>query len=255
MIYEHVFGPKHLHMFVHGDKLAGLRCLHPASTDTDDHKECIGVPLESNFTMEQQQLDLFRDREPLSERSPTGALLTVCRLMYSEAIDTLYRTSTLHFSNFVSICVFPRTVIPHHLDNVRHVRLSLALHTSWDGLCANLHDAFGGVWSGWDGGDGVGDTPWECVWAVVASMRSLHTLIVTLQINPGHRPGIPWWDKQEDLGDFETPLFKPLRQITFCNYFLLRVNWPSRGQNFDGYPFRLQRFTSQARTSSGHASP
>jgi hypothetical protein len=101
---------------------------------------------------------------------------------YAEAVDILYRTSNLYFSNFLSICVFPRTVISHHLDNVRHLRLWLTLHWREDGLVANFHNTFGGVWPGWNGGAGEGDTPWECVWAVVASMRSLHTLIVTLQV-------------------------------------------------------------------------
>ncbi|ETS77082.1 hypothetical protein PFICI_10956 [Pestalotiopsis fici W106-1] len=250
MIYEHVFGPKHLHMFIHDKKLAGLRCLEPTSTDTSDHEKCIGLPLETNFTMEQEQLDLFRDRQPLSERSPVGALLTACRLIYSEAVDVLYRTSTIHFSNIVSICVFPRTVIPHHLDNVRHVRLSLFLEWRRDGLVTKSHNAFGGVWPGWDGGIGHGDTPWECVWAVVASMRSLHTLVVTIHIL-GFRARRDELSRQgTQLDDFETPLFEPLKQISPCNYFLLRVSWPSSGQQFDEYPFRLERFVEPDRMQS-----
>jgi hypothetical protein len=81
MIYEHAYGPKHVHIFVHENKLAGLRCLEPTSIDPDDHEKCIGLPLESNFTMRQEQLDLFHDRGTFSEAGTVGTLLTVCRLM------------------------------------------------------------------------------------------------------------------------------------------------------------------------------
>lgn len=151
----------------------------------------------------------------------------------------------------MSICVFPRTVISHHLDNVRHLRLSLTLHWREDGLVANFHNTFGGVWPGWNGGAGEGDTPWECVWAVVASMRSLHTLIVTLQIPVlGWQHQTPLFPQDPEIRDFETPLFEPLKEITCCNYFLLRVNWPSFGQKFDEYPFRLERYTKSKRNQS-----
>ena len=153
--------------------------------------------------------------------------------------------SVLHFSNLISICVFPRAVLSHHIKNVYHLRLSLTLFVTHGMLQAYVHNSFSREWAGWVGELAAGETTWNCVWDVVREMRSLHTALVTIEIDPRFQHCTDdrhWLDTLPE--DFETSLFEPIKQIT-CNHFYLQVNWPARGPETHQYPFQLERITNR----------
>ncbi|KAK9782644.1 hypothetical protein SCAR479_00987 [Seiridium cardinale] len=167
------------------------------------------------------------------------ALLTACRTIYLEAIDVLYWTHNLHFSTMISMSIFPRVMIPHHLELLRHVRLSLSLFVRGNEIHSYLHNSFSQDWPGWDEASAPGDTPWDGAWKAIGELKSLRTLLVTLEVTPDNKQYriCPWYRSMPK--DFETQLFQPLKQIT-CDDFLVRVNWPHIAQDTPAYPFRLE---------------
>lgn len=134
--------------------------------------------------------------------------------------------------------MFPRAIIPHHLDVLQHIKLSLALFKRGDIIHAYFNNAFSRNWQGWDEASAAGDTPWQCTWNAIAELRALHTLSVTLEVSPEDHDAL--WSRSMPA-DFETLLFQPMRQVV-CEDFTVRVNWPCTGNMFEGCPFRLERF-------------
>ncbi|KAK8004628.1 glutamate-cysteine ligase catalytic subunit [Apiospora arundinis] len=269
-IYDHVFGHRHLHIFVYERRLVCLACLDPTAVEPEAHEPCIGMSLSgsqrpwSDEGLKQQQQQP-QQLAPSSDSSSSdglekkdcqglAALLTVCRTMYFEMADSLYRTHVFHFSNLISMTVFPRQMIPRHCNMVHHVRIDLSLlahGTEPDGLYCFIHNSFSDKWSEWgeeeDGETAGNDTPWEYAWGAIASLKSLRTLRVTIELTCN-----------KDLARnsialcLERSIFQPLRKVTASNDFLLRVNWPAPSateeeeQLESEYPFRIERFAPKA---------
>ncbi|KAK8034193.1 hypothetical protein PG993_009188 [Apiospora rasikravindrae] len=258
-VYEHVFGYRHLHIFIYEQRLVCLLCQNPTATDPGDHEGCIGMSMSKSKRPWND--DAFKQvpSSPASEkkRQHLAALLTVCHTMYLETVDDLYRSHVFHFSNIISMAVFPREIIPHYRDMLHHVRIDLFLLTrgSADELYIFIHNSFSQKWPSWEdeaGGNAGDETPWECAWGAIAGLTSLHTLRVTIEVTRprGDYDDTDDWLHQGMSATFEKSLFEPLTKIT-CNNFLLRVNWPAppmtdKSQQEPGYPFRIERFTSRA---------
>ncbi|KAK7935941.1 hypothetical protein PG985_001436 [Apiospora marii] len=266
-IYDCVFGCRHLHIFIYEKKLVCLVCQHPAARDPDEHTECIGMSM-SKSKRPWNDDGIKQQRSPLApdeKRQHLSALLTVCRTMYLETADSLYRTHTFHFSNIVSLLVFPRETIPHHRALLRDLRIDLFLlanrsrdPSTPDKLYIFLHNSLGEKWDKWDkeaaAAASGGKTPWECAWAAVAELPSLRTLTVSLEIsNPSGEDGR--LVRQSMSADTERALLGPLARVT-CRDYTLRVNWPApetaldtaeeeEGRPKPAYPFRIERFTSK----------
>jgi hypothetical protein len=146
----------------------------------------------------------------------------------------------------VSIIVFPRAIIIHHLEYLHHVRLSLALYGNGSNMRVHFNNCFSRKWPGWDDGSVPGDTPWECLWSVIKDFKSLHTLTVTLEASGPHWHKTPHWARSIAAGA-EMLLFNPMKQVT-CNDFLLRVNWTPAESILNECPFRIECFTEEAET-------
>ncbi|KAH8649100.1 hypothetical protein BX600DRAFT_110196 [Xylariales sp. PMI_506] len=243
IVYEYVFGSRYLHMFVYEQKLVSLPCRNPGMLDSTSHEVCIGMPMSESpgygwdpKSVQQKQSNSNHEHHTIC------ALLTVCRTIYKEAVDALYRTHNFHFNNLISITVFPRAMLRQHLDAVHHIRISLALFIDGNQLYAYLNNSFSRTWPGWDETKAPGDTPWQCAWSTIRDMKSLHTLVVTLEVNPYSRMRKDQHWTASMAADFETLLFQPLKEVT-CNDFLLRVNWPLiESSKLQKYPFRIERF-------------
>lgn len=162
-----------------------------------------------------------------------------------------------HFSNIVSLTVFPREIIPRHRAMIHHLRIDLFLlasdSTMHGELYILLHNSLSQKWTDWDeeaaAAGGGGDTPWQCAWGAVAELTSLHTLVLTIEIS-APRGNKGYLTRQSMSAGLEKWLFEPLVKVT-CNDFLLRVNWsaPSLATEEDqpkpAYPFRIKRFASK----------
>ncbi|KAK8113486.1 hypothetical protein PG984_014012 [Apiospora sp. TS-2023a] len=257
-IYDHVFGYRHLHIFIYEQKLVCLVCQNPTAVDPDDHEECIGMSMSrSKIPWSDDGIKRRAPSAPDKKRQHLSALLAVCRTMYLETVESLYRTHTFHFSNIVSLTVFPREIIPRHRALLHHLRIDLLLlgnasGTSHDELYIFLHNSLSQKWTDWDEASssdagGGGDTPWECAWGAVAELTSLHTLVVTIEISTPSTGS----SNLDMAAGLEKWLFEPLAKVT-CNDFLLRVNWsappmtPDIDQAEPEYPFRVERFTSKS---------
>ncbi|KAK7967896.1 uncharacterized protein PG986_002173 [Apiospora aurea] len=255
-VYEHVFGYGHLHIFIYEQRLVCLLCQNPTAVGPDGHDVCIGMSM-SRFKRPWND-DAFKQLPPNpasdKKRQHLSALLTVCRTMYLETVDTLYRSHVFHFSNIISMAVFPREIVPRHRDMLHHLRIDLSLLACGraDELYIFIHNSFSQKWPAWDDDDGAGgdageETPWECAWG---AHRGAHTLIVTIEITRprGDHDDTDNWARPGVSASLETSLFEPLTKIV-CNDFLLRVNWPVpapiEGQWGPDYSFRIERFTSR----------
>ncbi|KAK7963452.1 hypothetical protein PG988_010426 [Apiospora saccharicola] len=256
-IYDGVFGYRHLHIFIYEQKLVCLVCQHPTAVDPDEHEECIGMSMSRSkrpWNDDGVKQRVLPPSAPDRKRQHLSALLTVCRTMYLETADSLYRTHIFHFSNIVSLTVFPREIIPRHRAMLHHLRIDLFLlgnasGTSHDQLCIFLHNSLSEKWTAWDeaaGGESSGgDTPWECAWGAVAELTALHTLVVAIEISTPKSGAVRM------SASLEKWLFEPLAKVT-CNDFLLRVNWSAPPATTDGGqaepkdPFRVERFTSKS---------
>ncbi|KAH6646912.1 hypothetical protein BKA67DRAFT_419038 [Truncatella angustata] len=249
MIYGYIVGEGNLHIFVYEQNLVTLRCLNPASLGLTGHETCIGMPNTDSPPGINWKYKEVQERTASEEKRHVGALLTVCRTIYLESVDTLYRTHILHFNNMISITTFPRAMIPRHLEALHHVRLFLALHGRGKHMSAYFHNSFSRNWPGWDAASAPGDTPWASVWAAMAELKSLHTLVVTLELkpSPSHRVVKDPDRCREVTIEDETLLLDPTKEVT-CNDFLLRVNWPSTGNCLKKYPFRIERYTQDTKT-------
>ncbi|KAI2777673.1 hypothetical protein F4815DRAFT_282275 [Daldinia loculata] len=244
MIYEYVFGCGDLHIFIYEQKLISMLCRNPTATGIDGHESCISMPMSRSTGMNWNP-DTIRERLASPNTRHVSALLAVCCTIYLESVDILYKSHVLHFSNLFSVSVFPRAIIPHHLDMLHHVRLSLALFNRGTMIHVYFNNSFSRSWPGWDEKSLSGDTPWHCAWNAIGELKSLHTLLVTLEVlREDHQREEPHWHRSMP-SDFETSLFQPMKQVS-CGDFLLRVNWPSTGKPLDEYPFRIEHFTYAA---------
>ncbi|KAI8963568.1 hypothetical protein F5Y11DRAFT_346381 [Daldinia sp. FL1419] len=244
IIYEYVFECKDLHIFIYEQQLVSMLCKNPTAIGIDGHENCIGMPMSRSPGMGWNQ-DAIQERLSPSNKRHVSALLAVCCAIYLESVDILYERYTLHFSNLFSISVFPRAMIPHHLDMLHHVRLSLALFNRGTMIHAYFNNSFSRSWPGWDEGSLSGDTPWDCAWNAIGELTSLHSLLVTIEVlREDHGREDPHWHRSMS-SDFEASLLQPMKQVK-CDNFLLRVNWPSTRSplTLDEYPFQIQRFTS-----------
>ncbi|KAK8065198.1 hypothetical protein PG997_011945 [Apiospora hydei] len=245
-VYEHVFGYRHLHIFIYQQQLVCLLCQNPTAVDPDGHELCIGMSMSQSKRPWNDDAFKHLPPNPASEktRQHLSALLTVCRTMYLETVDSLYRSHVFHFSNIISMAVFPREIVPRHRDMLHHLRIDLSLLARGraDELYIFIHNSFSQKWPAWDddgaGGNAGEETPWECAWGAIAGLTSLHTLITEGDHDDTSRLGVS--------ASLEKSLFEPLTKIN-CNDFLLRVNWPAppptEDQSGPDYSFRIERFT------------
>ncbi|OTB02096.1 hypothetical protein M426DRAFT_205344 [Hypoxylon sp. CI-4A] len=239
IIYEYVFGHRNLHIFIYEQKLVSLFCQNPTAAGLDGHEACIGMSMSQIPGTEWWKPEGIRERLMAGVMHHNAALLTTCRTIYHESIDVLYETHVLHFSNLFAISAFPQAFLPHHLHLLRHIRLSLTLFNRNNVIHAYFNNAFSRSWPGWDGSNASGGTPWQCAWSAVGGLKSLQTLLVTLEVmRDDHQPGDLHWSRSMPE-DFETAILEPMKQVV-CEDFLLRVNWPSTGNDFREYPFRIE---------------
>ncbi|KAI1479648.1 hypothetical protein F4774DRAFT_122196 [Daldinia eschscholtzii] len=239
MIYEYVFGSTELHILVHNQKLVTVPCIDPPATDSAGHEHCVHLPLDRPPGMDWPEGSSIAQISPTDKRRGR-AILSVCSAIYLEAVDILYKRHTFRFNSIFSFIVFPRAMLPHHANLLHHVRLALALFVQDNMISVHFNNAFSRAWPGWDQDYISGDTPWQCTWNAMAELKSLHTLVVTLDVRSGIPPDGS--TLHESLpSDFEVSLFEPMKQVS-CPDFLLRVNWTSTGIPLDDYPFRIERF-------------
>lgn len=142
-------------------------------------------------------------------RSPS-ALLFVCRQVYSEAINIFFSTNTFfmnsEFNN--NIEYMPRLLLKQRIDMIRSIRFMWEI---WgDAPIVPSSKSCHGEWFKYN--------RWVRTWGVLASMKSLQSLLVLLRVRSYRWDGIS--PTAMEL------LLEPIRKVTTPKRFTLDIGLP-----------------------------
>ena len=201
-IYKDVLGGFVCHVWPHGTSV----CRENGKWAPDSGLSCFcGPPILENL----QNISELRH---LGARSTTTSFLRSCRRVYSEAIDFLYRDNTFEVLDAAGFTAFSVSVLPHRFDKICSMRVGQQITATFLDSCMlnklSSHRISHCYASAWE----------EC-WDLIANMKSLRELFVTLCSDRG-RP----FSKAE-----EEKLLAPLNRVSKPQTWQLFVNWPSIG--------------------------
>jgi len=206
-IYQEVLAPggRELHLANADRRLCSMRC----TVDTERlpqtpgwRHECWGVPRQDG-TYKSHLHNAPPDEKLLS-------LLCTCRLIYSEAIDILYTENTFNVRKSRTVVELPGTILPHRFHSIRSLHIDTVFDYPWPQTTLPFP-----YWP-----PDVPDT-WPMAWKVIAKMRGLRNLRVSLSQYDIH-------GSEEDMDDESVlNILRPLQAVKVPT-FVVEFFWPVR---------------------------
>ena len=166
-VYRDVLGGNVCHIWPHGTSL----CHDIGQLAPNTRLSCFcGPPILENL----QNISELRH---LGNRSAATSFLRSCRRIYSEAIEVLYSDNTFEILDAAGFVAFSVSVLPHRFDKICSLRLGQQV-TTIIGSCLIKGPCTHGC-------SPPNTTVWEQCWDLIANMRNLQELFVTLRNDRG----------------------------------------------------------------------
>ncbi|KAI9700079.1 MAG: hypothetical protein M1836_002613 [Candelina mexicana] len=139
-------------------------------------------------------------------------LLRTCRIIYSEAIKTVYSQNIFDFDDLDTLIHFPVTVLPQRWNAIRSLRLAWAFSQPF-----RMEYGASFTYTSFPPSD---NTTWLKACHVITTMTGLRNLTLNFHVDF-------WWRKISPERTFESVMssLQPLRGVKVEGTFLVRVPW------------------------------
>ncbi|KAL2071917.1 hypothetical protein VTL71DRAFT_13152 [Oculimacula yallundae] len=195
------------------DYLSSTRCL---CADLD---KCPGW---CSWREEREKRSLLDGRHrPPFKMGNSLRLLTVCRQVYTEAIDIMYSSNIFVVRHTRDMEYLPLTILPQRMNAIRNLRLTC----DFSGRPPiNLCDCDWAKGNKWERILPVRQKKWENMWNILSNMTGLRQLYVKLHV------GDNWATINLDSA---AVLLEPVKQVTRPELFVLTLPFPAM---YEGMP-------------------
>ena len=203
-VYRGVLGGHVCHIWPHGTSL----CREDGKWAPNSCLSCLcGPPILEDL----QNVSELRDLRYLSTAT---SFLRSCRRIYSEAIDFLYSENTFEILDVAGFMAFSVSVLPHRFDKICSLRLGQQVTAALLDSCV-LNKSPAHKFSRRSA------SAWEECWDLIANMKNLQELFVTLR------------------NEEEERLLAPLQRVSQPQIWHLFINWRDVGFEFEAARFEM----------------
>ncbi|KAF2662837.1 hypothetical protein K491DRAFT_672688 [Lophiostoma macrostomum CBS 122681] len=204
LIYAYALGdpirPMHIIPFKRGSpEVAHSRCYDMQSPLPSWQHHCFG---QTGYSMQHHS-------SPLRVNDNILSLLLTCRIIYTEALTTLYSTNIFDFKGSRCFLTWSSHLPSTHLSAVRHIRISTVFYApmrNWSGFAANTFPPENLDY-------------WQSLCTQLAQLADLATLR-SLRVEIIVKTDMPQGqDRAKLLADGELlPIFEPLKRIRLVDF-------------------------------------
>ncbi|MCJ1394375.1 hypothetical protein MMC18_007253 [Xylographa bjoerkii] len=209
MIYREVLGGKSVHITHFDRRLGHIKSTQQGGKEIDVkefwRQECIEYQYWDETSEDMPTaLDEGHHRESLQQPSRGfTSLIKTCRKVYIEAINILYAQNDFYTRQADSIVHLSQTVLPHRLDLIT----SLHIYRCFPSALYESPENRGQL-APYD------EATWEETWRIIADMKGLRVLRVTL---------FEFWRLRSRRS--QTTFLEPLKAVEQADVFEVEVPW------------------------------
>ncbi|MCJ1436088.1 hypothetical protein MMC27_005466 [Xylographa pallens] len=222
MIYREVLGGKNVHITHFDRRLGHIKMMKQGDKEMDVkefwRQECMEYQY---WDEESEDVPTNFDEQHRIDSGGFTSLIKTCRKVYIEAINILYVQNDFYTRQADSIVHLYNTVLPHRLNLIS----SLHIYRSFPSALYQSEDNKDQL-APYD------EATWEETWRIIAGMKGLHILRVTL---------FEFWRLRSRTS--QTRFLEPLKAVKQADVFEVEVPWAAGEEEgpigLGDVPFRI----------------